>query len=85
MRVKALYDHGRIELPVEVKLKHERFHVVVSVPDEEVVDSPKAKAERNNIGAELDEILGKYRQNNAPRTVAEDKSVWHQHLVEKHT
>jgi len=85
MQVTVLYDHGKIAFPAEVKLKHERFHVVVNVPDEEIIDSPKAKKERKKIGEELDEILGKYRQNNAPRTAAEDKEIWHKHLVEKHT
>jgi len=85
MQVKVLYDHGKIAFPIDVKLKHECFHVVVNVPDEEIVHSPVIKQHSKSIGAELNRILGKYRQGNPPCTAAEDKAIWHKHLVEKHT
>lgn len=36
MLVEAIYDHGRIELPIPLRLKHDRVRVVVDVPDDEI-------------------------------------------------
>lgn len=69
MQVTVLYDHGKIAFPTEVKLKHECFHIVVNVPDEEVIDSPTVKKERKKGGESLGEVLQKYSQNNLPDDV----------------
>jgi hypothetical protein len=41
MQVEAIYDHGRLELPANLRLKHAVVNVVVIVPDDEILaDSP---------------------------------------------
>ncbi|MEF8721775.1 MAG: hypothetical protein V5B30_03970 [Candidatus Accumulibacter delftensis] len=41
MQVEAIYDHGRLELPANFRLKHAVVNVLVIVPDDEVLaDSP---------------------------------------------
>lgn len=43
MRVESVYDHGRLELPANLRLKHAVVNVVVILPDDEVLsDSPSA-------------------------------------------
>ena len=36
MRVEAIYDHGRLELPAGVHLKHSRITLTVVIPDYEI-------------------------------------------------
>lgn len=36
MRLEAIYDDGRLELPAGVLLKHSRIRVTVLIPDEEI-------------------------------------------------
>lgn len=40
MLIEAIYDHGWLEFPVPLKLKHDRVRLVVDVPDEEIAQQP---------------------------------------------
>ena len=39
MLVEAIYDHGRLEFIHPMQFKHERFNLVVNIPDVEIVDT----------------------------------------------
>lgn len=39
MQVEAIYDHGKLEFVKPLKLKHDRFRLVVTVPDDVVDDA----------------------------------------------
>ncbi|MBL4774430.1 MAG: hypothetical protein JKY87_00010 [Mariprofundus sp.] len=84
MQINAVYDHGKLELPDNIQLKHQRFQVVVDVPDEELLPSTVSVSGKKTISEELDGILGQYRQGNKSRTALDDKAAWHKHLEEKH-
>jgi len=84
MQVNAVYDHGKLELLDNIQLKHQRFQVVVDVPDEEVLSLVVSVSGRKTISEELDGILGEYRKGNKPRTPLDDKAEWHKHLEEKY-
>lgn len=42
MQVEAIYDQGKLEFVTNLKLKHDRLRLLVTVPDEEIVtiDNP---------------------------------------------
>lgn len=42
MRIEAVFDHGRIELPAGIAFRHPRFRVAVIVPDDELAGTEKA-------------------------------------------
>jgi len=39
MQIEAIYDHGRIELPRQIRFAHQRFAVRIEVPDAVIVAS----------------------------------------------
>lgn len=46
MQVEAIYDHGRLELPANLRLKHDVVNVVVTLPDDEVLADPRGEHDR---------------------------------------
>ncbi|WP_291991145.1 hypothetical protein [Candidatus Accumulibacter sp. ACC007] len=40
MQVEAVYNHGRLELPKHLRLKHAVVNVVLILPDDEVLADP---------------------------------------------
>lgn len=38
MQVEAIYDQGRLEFAQPLKLKHQRFRLIVDIADDEIVD-----------------------------------------------
>lgn len=85
MQVKALYDHGKIEFPTDVKFKHERFHVVVDVPDDEIInDSLEVKKDNLDIRSRINLILGKYAESFHGGEPIDAKKEWHEHLERKY-
>ena len=85
MQVNAVYDHGKIELPGNIQLKHERFHVVVDLPDEEVVHSAApAFGSEDGIRDRINKILGEYAQLFPTDTPLDTKKEWHKHLERKY-
>lgn len=53
MQVEAIYDHGKLEFVSPLKLKHERFRVMVTVPDHELDQAPAPDLSLINIPADL--------------------------------
>lgn len=39
MRIEAQYQQGRVEFLEPVRLKHDRFRMIIDLPDEEVITS----------------------------------------------
>jgi len=37
MRLEAIYDNGTLEMPTRLRFHHNRFKVLVEVPDEEIM------------------------------------------------
>ncbi|MBS0193341.1 MAG: hypothetical protein JSR34_03780 [Proteobacteria bacterium] len=53
MEIEAVYDDGRLEFKRSVTLKHRRFKVVVSVPDDEVIGSSGLESKTDELTLEL--------------------------------
>ena len=69
MRIEAIYDNGRLELPANIKLRHSRITLSVVIPDTEIIDdAPPAAAVTSPAGAkagysqQIDAILGDFRE-----------------------
>lgn len=45
MQLEAIYDHGHLEFTRPVQLKRSRVHLLVEVPDDEVLDAPPSGME----------------------------------------
>ena len=85
MRVQALFENGVVRLQVPVEVRHDRFEVVVEIPDEEVIEPSLGHPRGEKIvGEELNAILGALRRDNAPVGVREEKAAWHDHLQRKY-
>ncbi len=62
MEIEAIYDHGRLELPEGIRLRHQRFKVRLEIPNEELAVDQEAGGEaaaRNQArgqGAFLEEM-----------------------------
>ena len=53
MQVEAIYDHGKLEFVSPLKLKHERFRVLVTVPDHELEQAPAQDLSLANVPADV--------------------------------
>ena len=53
MQVEAIYDHGKREFVSPVELKHERFRVLVTVPDHALEQAPAPDLSLANVPADL--------------------------------
>ena len=42
MEIEAIYDHGRLELPKDIRLKRQRFRVRLVIPNEELATEQRA-------------------------------------------
>jgi len=84
MQINAVYDHGKLEFPDNIELKHKRFQVVVDVPDDEIDQQVSASGNEQGIRVRINQILGKYAQLFPTDSSLDAKREWHKHLEEKH-
>lgn len=96
MRIEAIYNDGKLELPDHIKLRHRRFALKVEIPESEiesaVIQHPETTASdpdvstshETGIGARLNEILGPLRGNLDSITADEANKIWREHLEEKY-
>ena len=45
MEIEAIYDHGRLELPEDIRLKHQRFRVRLVIPNEGLASGERSGAQ----------------------------------------
>jgi hypothetical protein len=43
MKIEAIYDNGRIELPPSLRLASKRFSVRIEIPESEIIADPESK------------------------------------------
>lgn len=60
MLLEAIYEHGRLEFPFPVQLKHDRVRVVVDVPDEEIAGGPDPHALPEEAMLRATEMLDRF-------------------------
>ena len=60
MQVEAIYNHGRIEFIQPLRLKHERFRLLVNVPDDELVAESAPHQLTAQTSAQAQAMLDKY-------------------------
>ena len=60
MQVEAIYNQGRIEFVQPLRLKHERFRLLVNVPDEEVVPESASFQLTAQASAQAQAMLDKF-------------------------
>ncbi len=84
MQVKAIYDHGKVELLEDIQLKHERFNVVVELPDEEIIGEHQELKEKGGIRNRINNILGKYASEFQDNVLVDGKAEWRAHLERKY-
>ena len=58
MQVEAIYNQGRIELPQHVRLRHDRVHLLVTIPDDEI----EPRANPYNLSPEVLQQAAEMRQ-----------------------
>lgn len=60
MQVEAIYNQGRLEFVQPLRLKHERFRLLVNVPDDEVVPESASFQLTAQASAQAQAMLNKY-------------------------
>jgi hypothetical protein len=73
MNIEAIYDHGKLSFVTPIRLKHGKFRVIVTVPDDEVEvqgDAYTLPPEVLAMAKAMEEILDRIR--NAPPPADED-------------
>ena len=99
MEIEAIYDHGRLELPKDIRLKHQRFKVRLEIPNEELAAEEEASeadaATSDAQGAEgpfidrMRAILEPVRAQleagtNQPLSKEEQRELFYQEWEERH-
>jgi len=84
MQVNAVYNHGKLELPDNIQLKHQRFQVVVDVPDDEIDQQVSVSGKEQGVRARINQILGEYAQLFPADSPLDAKKEWHKHLEDKY-
>jgi len=84
VQVNAIYDHGKLELPESIHLKHQRFQMIVDVPDDEIDQKVSVSGNEQGIRTRINQILGEYAQLFPADSSLDAKKEWHKHLEEKY-
>ncbi len=93
MKLQAIYDDGRLELPQDIRFAHKRFQIQLDVPDEEIVSLPNGVKSssaggsvKGGVGDSISKILGVYRLANSKVKISgkECKDIWHKNLEDKY-
>lgn len=91
MQVHAIYDQGQLQFEQPLRLKHQRFRLVVNVPDEEIDsasdDEMKTLSSTTGTRQTLDGILGSWKrqlQDSPPTTLEDMARLQIEALEEKH-
>lgn len=61
MQVEAIYDHGRLELPANIHLKHSRIKLAIIIPDNEI--EVRVKSDSADLDATIDVAAGLKRDH----------------------
>nr|VFK39495.1 MAG: hypothetical protein BECKSD772F_GA0070984_10411 [Candidatus Kentron sp. SD]VFK44519.1 MAG: hypothetical protein BECKSD772E_GA0070983_10391 [Candidatus Kentron sp. SD] len=97
MQVEAIYDHGRLHFKEKIDFTHARFHVLVSIPDGEVIrqspcpeypPSEQASSKNppeSNLIKEIRRILGSYYRQRPEASAEEDRAARIDALEEKYS
>lgn len=72
MKIEAIYDRGRLELPSTVRLRHERVSVIVEVPDDELLPEEMNEWPAELIRRSEDMLAELARIRHAPLPADED-------------
>lgn len=97
MQVEVIYENGHLRFNQPLKFKHQYVKITVDVPDEEIAyptdttittydltNKLEEAADKSPMLNKIREILGHYYKPRPSATVAEDKEVYAQALLEKH-
>ena len=86
MQLEVIYDRGKLSFAQPVKLRNDHVHLVVNVPDDELVLPPQTsiKPSPSATRDRLNAILGRFRSSGDAPGHAEYKAIWHSHLEDKY-
>ncbi len=96
MQLEAIYNQGKLEFKQPVHFVHERFSILVTIPEAEIVKPPteikepiKENTHSPSAAAvarlkKIRTIIGAHDYSRPPATVAQDKESYLEELEDKY-